>query len=639
MKAQASTLLLLLLAGCSAGGGGGKHNPGANQGSGGGPDAVIFKPGTTGNDPNIMGEIISETCPADCKDFPADPVMDPDSNPAPPANAAMLFGAPDNMGTSGACILEPSLSDGTPQRPGALFPANWVSPRFRWAPAAGEDLFEVRLSVAKETSNFVAYTRSTKYILPKDVWKAVATNVHMLPITVTIRGINSGSPGKPSGSRGTFQIAPANAGGKMVYWATTSSDVTPMSSSLYGFGVGEDNVIQVLTTPQVKTDGILHENGHDLRGLYSDARGEPVGHVQCIGCHRSTPDGKYVGFTDEWPWNDVFASIEKDTVGYVPDYMTPGARLLLNQPWLGMQTMTPAHWTAGDRIVINTYAKRSTDIGFSDSPGQNTGQRLAWFATDTTTTFPSGVDQTTLNTAIKAAVGTAWGFLDLQGETQNAATPDWSHDGRNIAYTSAGGVQDGRLTTGGEYDLAIVPYNDKKGGPVAKIPGASQPGIAEYYPAYSADDKLIAFNRSGNQAGQIYYRRDGEIFVIPAEGGTAARLAANDPPACGGEASPGSLNSWARWSPKVATKDGKDYYFLVFSSARQYPGAFLVPKNQYSAEDNRASQLYMTSIVRDQMTGQLTTYGAVYVWNQTPATSNLTPAWNDFLIPPAPPIR
>jgi hypothetical protein len=47
----------------------------------------------------------------------------------------------------------------------------------------------------------------------------------------------------------------------------------------------------------------------------------------------------------------------------------------------------------------------------------------------------------------------------------------------------------------------------------------------------------------------------------------------------------------------------------------------------------------MTSIVRDQMTGQLTTYGAVYVWNQTPATSNLTPAWNDFLIPPAPPIR
>jgi len=140
----------------------------------------------------------------------------------------------------------------------------------------------------------------------------------MEPITVTVRGINSASPGKPSGSRGTFQIAPANAGGKMVYWATKSSDVTPESSLLYGFGVGEDNVVQVLTTRQVLTDGILHENGKDLRGQYSDPRGVQPGHVQCIGCHRSTPDGKYVGFTDEWPWNDVFASVEATTVARCP---------------------------------------------------------------------------------------------------------------------------------------------------------------------------------------------------------------------------------------------------------------------------------------------------------------------------------
>jgi hypothetical protein len=268
-----------------------------------------------------------------------------------------------------------------------------------------------------------------------------------------------------------------------------------------------------------------------------------------------------------------------------------------------------------------------------------TGQRLAWFAVDTTATFPATMDPNMLNTAVKAAMGTAWGFLNLDGETQNAATPDWSHDGQTIAYTSAGGVQDGRLTQGGEYDLATVPYNNRQGGTVAKINGASQPGIAEYYPAFSADDKFIAFNRSGNQNGQIYYRTDGEVYVIPSAGGTAVRLAANDPPACGGEMSPGVLNSWPRWSPKVTSGDGKSYYFLVFSSARQYPGAFLVPKNQYSAQDNRASQLYMTSIVVDDMTGNVTTYGAVYIWNQTAMTSNLTPAWNDFQIPPAPPLR
>src|SRR5262252_6158896 len=172
MKAHASTYLLLLLAGCSAGGGGRPSRDNPNGGSNGGaPDnGVIFKPGTTGTDPGIMGVVLSENCPANCKDFPADPVMDPDSNPAPPANAAMLFGAPDNMGPSGACILEPSLSDGSPQRPGALYPANWVMPRFRWTPMAGEDLFEVRLAAQKEASNFVAYTRANQYILPRDVW-------------------------------------------------------------------------------------------------------------------------------------------------------------------------------------------------------------------------------------------------------------------------------------------------------------------------------------------------------------------------------------------------------------------------------------------------------------------------------------
>ena len=53
-----------------------------------------------------------------------------------------LFGAADNMGTTGACVLEPQLAQGTD--PGALFPANWLRPRFRWQPLAGENLWEVR---------------------------------------------------------------------------------------------------------------------------------------------------------------------------------------------------------------------------------------------------------------------------------------------------------------------------------------------------------------------------------------------------------------------------------------------------------------------------------------------------------------
>jgi hypothetical protein len=79
----------------------------------------------------------------------------------------------------------------------------------------------------------------------------------------------------------------------------------------------------------------------------------------------------------------------------------------------------------------------------------------------------------------------------------------------------------------------------------------------------------------------------------------------------------------------------RTYYFIVLSSARAYLGQFEVPKNQYSPSDTRASQLYVTAVVRDEK-GQLTTYPALYIWNQDPTTSNLTPAWDEFKIPMVP---
>ena len=55
--------------------------------------------------------------------------------------------------------------------------------------------------------------------------------------------------------------------------------------------------------------------------------------------------------------------------------------------------------------------------------------------------------------------------------------------------------------------------------------------------------------------------------------------------------------------------------------------------NEYSAPDTRCSQLYMAAIVKDNATGELTTYSAVYLWNQETVMTNLTPAWEDFNIP------
>ncbi len=185
----------------------------------------------------------------------------------------------------------------------------------------------------------------------------------------------------------------------------------------------------------------------------------------------------------------------------------------------------------------------------------------------------------------------------------------------------------------------MVPYGNRQGGTVTALAGASTPGVSEYYPSFSADDALVAFNRAGSTNGKIYYRPDAEVDVVPAAGGLPTRLAANDPPECSGEASPGVINSWAKWSPSVVATGGKHYYFLIFSSARDFDGAFRVPQNQYSPSDTRASQLYMTAVVRDDASGTLRTYGAVYLWNQGRTTTNLTPAWDDVNIPPVPELQ
>ncbi|MDD9932151.1 MAG: hypothetical protein OXT09_01030 [Myxococcales bacterium] len=594
----------------------------------------------------IPGGVVPQTpgCSPVCEDFPAAPILEP----GVPGDAAQRFGEPDDFGSSGPCVLEPALSEG--DRPGALLPSNWLRPRFRFEPLAGETLWEIRLQSPREANDLVVYTQDTTWTLPEEIWEGLSLHSRDVPITVTIRGVGGGG-GQPSGTRGDFQIAPVEARGNLVYWATTSSEVEPNSSKLVGFSVGDEWVVDALTIPDVGDRQIKSEGGRNLRSGYE----VPEGHVQCIGCHVSTPDGEAVAFTDHWPWNNVLARIEEGVAGQRPDYLTNGGELLLNQPWLGMQTFSPAHWSDNERIVVTAYTPRSNgrDMGFSDGASYpSSSDRLAWFDLASAASFEAdqtqGDVQQQLNDQIQGELGRSIGLLALDGESRSVAAPDWSHDGGRIVYTSADRTQDGRLSTNnGEVDLHVVPYNAGKGGAVEPVAGASQPGVAEYYPAFSADDSLIAFNRVAQIDNEmIYYRPDGEVYVVPAGGGEPLRLAANDPPACTGERSPGVINSWPKWSPSVASasqssdelgKPPRSFYFLIFSSARAYPGQFDLPKTQYSPPDTRSSQLYMTAVVRDESTGQLTSYPAVYLWNQEPETSNLTPAWDEFKIPPVTP--
>jgi hypothetical protein len=186
------------------------------------------------------------------------------------------------------------------------------------------------------------------------------------------------------------------------------------------------------------------------------------------------------------------------------------------------------------------------------------------------------------------------------------------------------------------------------------IAGASTPEYFEYYPDFSPDDSLVAFNRVASyNTGtdkkdaftHVYYRPDSDIHVIPSAGGEASNLASNVA-VCEGTA--GQLyNSWAKWSPSFAGNSEGTYYFLIFSTARNSPFAL----NRGNMRTSPASQLYMTTVFRGS-DGSVTAGAAIYLWNQRNLvsgqgdaatisellTNNVTPAWDQFRIPPVPPV-
>jgi hypothetical protein len=579
-----------------------------------------------------------------CTDFPLQPIFEDGLGP----EVAGVF----SQASSGAppCIVEPS--------DGMLVPANMLRPRVRFSgPTTSGSVQQITVHTSREVNDLVVYTKQNPWLIPPEIWQGLSKNVFEEDITITLK--TSAGTAAPSESRVNFRIAPVQAGGSMVYWAATTKDPGLTTTRLLAFSVGEEAVVTALRPVDVK-ETMLDDNGKLKRAEY----GAPLGQARCVGCHTSTGDGKAVITGDHWPWNLAVSDITGQ--GGRPADVTPFGAFLLQMPWLGVSTTSRGDWALGNRIAVTSANRRPAmnadftlsdqnpqqDMGFSSR--QTSGDGLLWFdlaAPGTVPPLEGNQYGRGVATAMMEAKGTGWGVIARTGDPGGAVTPDWSHDGTSIAYTSTNETSDGRIGDGASVaDIYTVPYAGGLGGQATPLPGASTPDVGEYYPDFSADDRFIAFTRVQDRQGRRYYYHDrGEIYVIPAAGGTPTRLAANDPPACTNERSPGVLNSWPKWSPTVLSgpegtpNAGKKYYFVLFSSARQSP---------FRLNDGPASQLYLATVV-EQADGSLATFPAMYLWNQSfeivdpdsdppqvapVQTSNLTPAFDEFLIPPRPPV-
>jgi hypothetical protein len=403
--------------------------------------------------------------------------------------------------------------------------------------------------------------------MPSAMWEALRSSFSDVPMTVSIRGgVLAGGTlsGEALGSLGSLGIAPVDAPGTIVYWTTTNG------TALKGFAVGDQGVTPVLVPQQVQEFS-----------------------TPCFGCHNSTPDGMFASFNSVTSgWQNGFANIQAGMTGQAPPWLGAAGKAAVETAEMGIHTFSRAHWSPGDRIEISVH-----------DPGDDGNAELVWIDTE-------------------AQTGPAMGTIARNGDPRHGGAPSWSHDGTTIVYVSTDANYDGRLDDG-EADIYLVPYGARAGGNATPLPGAAMQGPREYYPSWSPDDALIAFDKAAT--GSMYNNSQAELYVTlrNGAGSAATRLVANDPPACTGQSSPGVTNSWPKWAPSAGTASGgRTFYWLVFSSTRD-------------PMSGNGPQLYLTPIVTDGH-GQITTYAALYLWNQPETEHNHTPAWDNFAIPPPP---
>lgn len=425
------------------------------------------------------------------RDFPAQSIIDAGA----PTNSPTLFGVA-GAPTGGPCMADPQM--------GAMFPNNWMRPRFAWTPAAGENLFELRLTAQNQSNALVVYTTASSWTMPANIWSGLSQHTVDAPITVTVRGatVASGSltSGPELGSSGTIRVAPVSAPGAIVYWTSTPGGIL-----LRGFRIGDETLKDIIAP--------------------ADAG------ANCVGCHAATPDGAYVGFSAGEGGGAGLNLLSSDGQHLTPSYISSSAQTLMARPNQDAPSFSPLHWTSGDRVALTMY--------------QN---NIIWTDLE----------------AASAAQGAGWGVVARNGESTNAASASFAHTSDSVVYVSTpDAVSTGTTVTHG--DIHIVPFNHRAGGtPVTLVATADN----EYYPAFSPDDRLVVFDRVpssmssyNNAQAELYVvRADGTQAPV--------RIAANDPASCTGRSSPGVTNSWPQWSPDAGTNGGRRFYWLTFSSTR-----------------------------------------------------------------------
>jgi len=464
-------------------------------------------------------------------------------------------------GRSGTALLAPITID-YPEE-GSIFPPEITAPKFLWRDAAdgvatwrievafGDDSAPIsvesrgeRLHVGEIDQRCVASTNELPKLTPQQAaartwspdpatWTAIKQRSTDGPATVTISGYGSGN-GERAVSRGrvTIQTSKDPVGAPVFY-----RDVPLMPSDL------EKGVIKPLAPTA------MHLIAWRLRNV-----GEAQSHVllegmhTCANCHSFSRDGRTLGMDLDGPGND------KGLYAIAPIKPQMSIRNEDVISWTSFRDAEPAgnmrigfmsQVSPDGQNVVTTFKGAYYVNNFKDyrflQVFYPTRGILAWYnrADNRRQPLPGADDPRYVHTdAVWSPDGKYLVFA--RAEAKDPYPEGWK-PAEHASDPDETPIQ---------YDLYRIPFNGGRGGQPEPIAGASHNGMSNSFPKVSPDGRWIVFVEAHN--GQLM-RPDSQLYIVPAEGGTARRMRANT----------ALMNSWHSFSP-----NGR---WLVFSSKARSP--------------------------------------------------------------------
>jgi hypothetical protein len=289
----------------------------------------------------------------------------------------------------------------------------------------------------------------------------------------------------------------------------------------------------------------------------------------CFGCHAISQDGKKMALT----------------IG--------GSDLQNGSQFALMDVATKAALTSGSDTAVRLKDNNASFKGFAV---------FSTFSPDGMHLVQSLQGQL-LPRAADATLADEGGPLFAGAATDTALTmPFWSAKGDLFAfvgYAPAGnpaydtGDLNGNETVGAQIWTAPV-TGATFGAPTLLVPRAT--GVSEYYPAISDDSTLVVFNESscagpsspgadgyGESPCDGYDDPSARLRLVAASGGPPLELDRASGRTADWPKSGTWTNSWPRWAPSHGTFQGKNLYWMAFSSRRPY-GATLAGSEDGSTQ-------------------------------------------------------